>query len=157
MATERLSWFQRVANGDIPDVPYMGLLGMRLTEIGGGSATVEMAVDLARIGNPLGVVHGGATTSLVDHAMGMAFLSILEDDETFGTVELKMNLVKAIREPCTLVARASVVTAGRSIGIVDVTVTRVEDGALVARGSSTCMRMNMLRNTDRAETQISKQ
>lgn len=141
MATARLSQFELVASGSIPDVPYMALLGMRMTAIGGGAATVEMAVDLARLRNPLGVLHGGATTSLADHAMGMAFLSILEDDETFGTVELKMNLVKAIREPCILVAQANVVTVGRTIGIVDVSVTRVGDGALIARGTSTCMRM----------------
>lgn len=141
MAKERLMRFQRVARGEEVDVQYMDLLGMRMTEIGGGVATVEMTVDLARVANPLGVLHGGAMTSLADHAMGMAFVSLLEDDEVFGTVELKMNLVKAVREPCTLVARAEVVTSGRTIGIVDVTVTRARDGALIARGSSTCMKM----------------
>lgn len=141
MAAERLAKFERIASGAEADVPYMDLLGMRMTQIGGGTATIEMRVDMRRLANPLGVLHGGATTSLADHAMGMAFVSILEDDEAFGTVELKMNLVKAIREPCTLVARAEVVTTGRTIGIVDVTVTRVQDGALIARGSSTCMRM----------------
>jgi uncharacterized protein (TIGR00369 family) len=69
--------------------------------------------------------------------MGCAHASLLDDGESFTTLELKMNFVKPVWAG-RLVAEAKVVKAGRTIGLVDCRVTD-ESGSLVAYGTSTCM------------------
>jgi uncharacterized protein (TIGR00369 family) len=74
---------------------------------------------------------------LADAAMGFAYASTLEQDETFTTLELKINFTKPVWEGL-LTAVATVVKPGRTIGVVE---CRVPDtgGSLVAFATSTCM------------------
>jgi uncharacterized protein (TIGR00369 family) len=59
--------------------------------------------------------------------------------ETFTTVELKINFLRAVRR-ATLTAEARVVRAGGTLGYVECDVTD-EAGRLVARAASTCMKL----------------
>ena len=135
----RLENYKKIASGEAPDIPYAQLLDTRLTKIGDGKATVQMEAKSPAHSNPIGKLHGGALTSLADYAMGMAYISVLPDDEVFGTVELKVNFLRPI-ENATLIAEAEVVKNGKTIGLVECTV-RTSEGALVSRAYSTCMRM----------------
>ncbi len=135
----RLEGYKKIASGESPDIPYARLLDTRLTSIGDGKATVVMNARSPDHSNPIGRLHGGALTSLADYAMGMAYISVLPDDEVFGTVELKINFLRPI-ENATLIAEAEVVKNGKQIGLVECTV-RTKEGALVSRAYSTCMRM----------------
>jgi uncharacterized protein (TIGR00369 family) len=69
--------------------------------------------------------------------MGMAFASTLTPEETFTTVELKINFFRPVWE-ANLKAEGRVVRRGRSLGYVECEVTD-EGGQLVAKASSTCM------------------
>jgi uncharacterized protein (TIGR00369 family) len=87
--------------------------------------------------SPLGTVHGGVICDLVDGAMGTSHASLLEDGETFTTLELKINFVKPVWSG-HLRAEGRVLKSGRTIGLVEGRVTD-ESGSLVAYATSTCM------------------
>jgi uncharacterized protein (TIGR00369 family) len=69
--------------------------------------------------------------------MGIAYAATLDEDETFTTLELKINFLKPVRSGL-LVATGRLVKGGRSIGLVECDVVDDKD-RLVARASSTCM------------------
>jgi uncharacterized protein (TIGR00369 family) len=121
----------------VPQPPIAELLGMQVREIGSGRAVFDLEADPARHANPMGTLHGGVLCTLADSAMGMAYADTLGDDETFATLELKINFLRPVWRG-RLVATARVVQAGRSVGLTECDV--VDDkGRLVARASSTCM------------------
>jgi uncharacterized protein (TIGR00369 family) len=69
--------------------------------------------------------------------MGFAFASTLTPDESFTTVELKINYLRPVRE-AKLRAEGRVIQRGRTVGYVECEVTD-ENGKLVAKSSSTCL------------------
>jgi uncharacterized protein (TIGR00369 family) len=69
--------------------------------------------------------------------MGVAFASTLADDETFTTVELKINFFRPVWQ-ARLRAEGIVVQRGRTMGYVECSITD-EDNRLVAKATSTCM------------------
>jgi len=89
--------------------------------------------------NPLGSVHGGFAATLLDSAMGCAVHSMLPPGATYGTIELKVNYVRAILpDTGRLRAEGTVIHMGRSIATADGRLVGMEDGKLYAHGSTTC-------------------
>jgi uncharacterized protein (TIGR00369 family) len=122
--------------GRIPPPPVAELVGMRLTAMGPGRATFELDAE-HRHSSPLGTLQGGVLCVLADAAMGAAYVSILDDEESFATLELKMNYLKPVWTG-RVVAEAEVIKAGRTIGLVECRITD-EGGSLVAHSTSTCI------------------
>src|SRR5437879_13547644 len=112
-----LAFAQRMLRGEAPPPPVGRLLGFVLKAIEPGHAVFEMEAD-ERHHNPMGTLHGGIYCDLADAAMGFAYASTLGEDETFTTVELKINFLRAVRK-ATLTADAKVVKAGSTIGYVE--------------------------------------
>jgi uncharacterized protein (TIGR00369 family) len=127
---------RRMIAGEAPGAPVARLIGFVPKRIENGEAFFEMEVE-ARHANPMGTLHGGILCDLVDAAMGMAFASTLAEGESFTTLELKINFLKAVWK-AKLTAKARVVKRGKTVGLVEADVTN-EAGDLVARASSTCM------------------
>jgi uncharacterized protein (TIGR00369 family) len=127
-----------VQRGELPPPPIGRLLGFGLKEIEPGRAVFEMEVD-QRHHNPMGTLHGGVYCDLADAAMGYAYASTLAEGERFTTVELKINYLRAVRQG-KLTGEARVVKAGSALGYVECDVTD-QAGKLVARASSTCMKL----------------
>jgi uncharacterized protein (TIGR00369 family) len=127
---------QKIASGEIEQPPVAKLIGFRLESIEKGSATMTLEAD-ERHWNPMGTLHGGVLCDITDAAMGIAYASLLAEGESFTTLELKINFLKPIWK-ASLRAEAKVVRAGRTVGLVECTVTD-QKGNLVARASSTCM------------------
>jgi uncharacterized protein (TIGR00369 family) len=129
---------QKMVRGEEPPPPIGRLLGFRVTAIEPGRAVCAMAVD-ERHHNPLGTLHGGVYCDLADAAMGLAYAATLGDGETFTTIELKINFLRAVRQG-TLTAEATVVKAGRTLGYVECEV-KDQEGRLVAKAASTCLKL----------------
>jgi uncharacterized protein (TIGR00369 family) len=127
---------EKMVAGELPPPPIARLLGFRPVSAGAGQAIFEMEVD-ERHWNPMGTVHGGVLCDIADAAMGFAYASMLEDGETFTTIELKINYLRPVWKG-RLRAEAKIVKKGRQVGMVECDVTD-EKGRLVARASSTCM------------------
>ncbi|UOM35865.1 PaaI family thioesterase [Acuticoccus sp. I52.16.1] len=91
--------------------------------------------------NPLGVVHGGWAAAILDSALGVATHVTLAPGELFTTLELKVNLTRAIRpDGPALSATGRCITRGRRVAVTEATLTD-EAGKVYAHGTSTCMIM----------------
>src|SRR5436190_214956 len=124
--------------GESPPPPIGRLLGFVLKVIEPGRAVFEMEVD-ERHHNPMGTLHGGVYGDLADAAMGYAYAATLVEGESFTTVELKINFLRAVRQG-TITAEGKVVKAGSMMGYVECEVTD-EAGRLVAKAASTCLKL----------------
>jgi len=130
---------QEVLRGEASPPPIAKLLGFTMKALEPGHAVFEMEVD-ERHHNPMGTLHGGVYCDLADAAMGYAYAATLAEGETFTTIELKINFLRAVRRS-TLTAEAKVVRAGSSVGYVECDL-KDRDGKLIARAASTCMRLS---------------
>ncbi len=131
-----LDMLRKVQRGELPPPPVAILIGFTIGSIEPGRVVMEMEAG-PQHSSPLGTVHGGILCDLADAAMGMAYASSLDEDETFTTLELKINFLKPVWSG-RLTAPGYVVKSGRSVGLVDCDV-HDEKQSLVARASSTCM------------------
>ena len=125
-------------HSDQADPPAARLIGFSLREIEPGRALFTMNVD-ERHHNPMGTLHGGIYCDIADAAMGMAYGATLAEGETFTTIELKINFLRAVRQG-TLTAEGKVVKAGSTLGYVECEV-KDQDGQLVAKAASTCIKL----------------
>jgi uncharacterized protein (TIGR00369 family) len=85
----------------------------------------------------MGTLHGGVLCDIADAAMGMAYAATLEDDESFTTLELKINFLRPVWRS-RLVADGVVVQRGRTVGLTECSITD-EKGRLIAKATSTCL------------------
>jgi uncharacterized protein (TIGR00369 family) len=118
------------------DVPIARLIGFETKDIADGRATVVLATG-PQHANPMGTLHGGVLCDIADAAMGIAFASTLAPEESFTTVELKINFFRPVWQ-AQLKAEGTVVRKGQTIGYVECTITD-EKSRLVAKAASTCM------------------
>lgn len=89
--------------------------------------------------NPLGIVHGGIISTLLDSAMGCAVHTSLPEGASYTTLELKVNFVRAVPlEGGRLVCEGTTVHVGRKVATAEGRVVNA-DGKLVAHGTTTCM------------------
>ena len=130
------SQIQMLLDGSIPLPPIANLIGFKLVSIGPGKAVIEFEAG-DRHANPMGTLHGGVLCDISDAAMGMAYAGILNEGESFTTLELKINFLKPVWK-AKLRAEGSVVNGGRTVGLVMCDVFD-EQERLVARASCTCM------------------
>jgi uncharacterized protein (TIGR00369 family) len=122
--------------GEHPAPPIAKTIGFTIAEIEVGRATVLFDAE-ERHHSPLGTLHGGVFCDIADAAMGMAYISSLEEGESFTTLELKINFLKQVRTG-RLAAAAKVVKGGKTVDLVECDITDAT-GALVARASCTCL------------------
>ena len=129
---------QAMIRGEEPGPPVARLVGFRILEVTPGRAVFEMEAG-PQHANPMGTLHGGILCDIADAAMGIAYASTLEEGESFTTLELKINFLRAARK-ATLTAEATVVKAGSTLGYVECAV-KDQSGQLVAKAASTCMKL----------------
>jgi uncharacterized protein (TIGR00369 family) len=89
--------------------------------------------------NPIGTVHAGFATTLLDSAMGTAFVSTADAGARWTTLELKANFTRAITAETGVVrCIGTVVHPGRTVATTE---ARLEDleGRLLAHATSTIL------------------
>jgi uncharacterized protein (TIGR00369 family) len=124
-----------LARGE-PAFPLAGLVGFIVTVIERGRVVVECEAGKQHT-NPMGTVHGGVLCTLADTAMGLAHASILTPEESYATVDLKINFLKPVRRE-KVRAVGKVVKAGKTLVLLECDVFNARD-ELVARALSTSM------------------
>jgi uncharacterized protein (TIGR00369 family) len=115
--------------------PIAKLIGFEIELISSGHAVTVLEAG-PQHANPMGTVHGGVLCDLADAAMGMAFASTLEHDESFTTIDLTTNFFRPVWT-ANLRAAAHVVTRGRTVGYIECEIVS-DGGKLIAKASSTC-------------------
>lgn len=117
----------------LPTSPFVGHLGLRLTDLRPGAATMTLPFrqEVVTIGT---VVHGGAIASLIDTTAMVAAWSDAEVPGTLRgtTVGMTVNYLTAANAE-DVTATATVLRRGRNLVYLDVEV-RGASGTLVAKG-----------------------
>ncbi len=116
-------------------------LGAELVHVGEGSAEIRVKFR-SELSQQHGYFHAGVTGAIADSASGYAAYSLTQAGTNVLTVEYKLNLV-APAHGDQLIARGSVIRAGRTLIIcrADVFVTRDGAETLCASSLSTIMAM----------------
>lgn len=120
-------------------VPYAQLLGIEVGEMERGSATLHLTVR-DELRQNRGVVHGGATASLVDTASAFAILTLLEPGETTTTIDLTVHYLRPLTAG-RATAHATVRRAGRRVLTVSVDVLD-EAQTLIATALTSYLRLS---------------
>ena len=117
--------------------PVARLIGLEPIRIEEGKTVFRLQARRDQHANPMGTLHGGILCDLADAAMGMACASLLEQGESFTTVELRMNFFRPVTD-ALLEATARVVHAGKTMVYLECEILTVPEGKLVSKSSSTC-------------------
>lgn len=115
------------------EVPYSKLLGLELIDLHEGKAAVKLQMQ-NKHRQPYGVLHGGATASLIDTATAFAIISMLGEEKA-TTVDLTVHYLRPVSEG-SITCEAKVVRAGKRLITVSADV-HDENGKQVATALST--------------------
>lgn len=133
-----MEFLQGLIDGRFPPAPIAALLGFHPSELAPGRAVFTATPD-ARHYNPLGTVHGGYVSTLLDSCMACAIHSRLRTGQAYTTLELKVNFVRALSaETGAVRAIGNVIQIGRQIATAE---GRLLDGRdrLLAHATTTCL------------------
>jgi len=133
-----IGFLKAIMDGTLPKPPIAELLGFELVAVEPGKAVFE-GVPEHRHYNPIGTVHGGFALTLMDSCMSCAVQTLLKQGEIYTTLELKVNLVRAItKDTGKIRASGRIIHRGRTTGTAE---GDLRDGAgnLLAHGTTTCM------------------
>jgi len=122
---------------------FWSLLGMELVDVKKGWAKVRLPF-VEKLTHPLGIAHGGAIFSPADSAVAMALAGLVEQDEIYTTIEMKINYLKPFSNG-EITAEATIIHKGKNIAIGDVEVTN-DRGRMIAKGIATYM---IMKNRDK--------
>ena len=133
-----LGFLKAIIDGSLPKPPIAELLGFDLIEAEPGKAVFE-GLPEQRHYNPIGTVHGGLALTLMDSCMSCAVQTVLKQGEIYTTLEVKVNLIRAItKDTGKIRATGRLIHRGRTTGTAE---GDVRDGAgnLLAHGTTTCI------------------
>lgn len=131
MDLEKLKEFRNSNN------PYAALLGIRVEEIGQGTARVSLRLEDKHF-NPVGVPHGGVYFSMADTACGSAMAS---HGYYAVTVNASYDFLRSGRAGDTLTAVAAEVKGGRTLCVYGVRITN-QEGTLLGSGTFTFYKLD---------------
>lgn len=131
--------FAKIADDAHPTWPLGSLLGIELESMADGESRWHMDARPEHA-NPMGTLHGGVLCDIGDASLSTAYMSTLEDDQLFTTVDLSVHFLRPVRTG-RLEATGRVVHRGRNIGMAESEIVN-EAGDLVAKLSGTCMTLS---------------
>ena len=138
LAEPGLAFLRGLIDGRHPIPPFSRSTGIWLTEAEEGRV-VFAGIPSDGFFNPLGTIHGGWTSAILDSAMACAVHTTLAAGQGYTTVEMKLNFVRPILPSSGRVTcEAAVVHRGGTLATAE---GRLFDptGKLLAHASETCM------------------
>ena len=134
-----LEYMRALIEGEIPPAPIGVTMNFTPIEVDDGQAVFQGEPGEEHY-NPIGVVHGGYASTLLDSAMGCAVHTTLPAGAAYTTLTIEVKLVRPItRDTGPVRAEAEVVHRGRRQATVEARLVAAETGKLLAHGTSTCM------------------
>ncbi|MFU5804175.1 PaaI family thioesterase [Pseudomonas aeruginosa] len=130
--------FEAIFSGDLPPPPINDTVNILAIHIEPGFAVFQGRPQ-KRLYNPLGTVHGGWFATLLDSAVACAVLSTLPAGKGSTTLELKVNMLRALNDQVPLVrAEGKLIHAGRQVGVAEGRIVG-PDGKIYAHATTTCL------------------
>lgn len=133
-----LEFLQRIVDSEAMAPPIALTLGFRLAEVSPGFALFMMAPQVRHY-NPLGTVHGGVLSTLLDSCMSCSVQTQLDKGFGYTTLELKVNFVRPVLEKTGPIrAEGRSLYVGRRSATAEGKIVDAK-GTLYAHGTTTCM------------------
>ena len=133
-----MQFFEAMFEGRLPRPPIGTTLGFLPVHMEPGLAVFQ-GTPAFEFYNPLGSVHGGWFATLLDSCVGCAVHTTLPAGKAYTTLELKLNIVRALSVKVPLVrAEGRVVHAGNQVATAEGRLIG-PDGKLYAHATTTCL------------------
>ena len=133
-----LEFLRRIVRGEEPGVPIGATLGFRLVAAEHGVVRFEGQPD-ERSYNLIGTVHGGWAAAILDSALALSVLSTLSADQSFTTIDIRINYLRPLtRETGVVHAEGRVLQPGRRLAYSEARLTD-SGGKLIAHGTGSCL------------------
>ncbi|MFZ6760947.1 PaaI family thioesterase [Undibacterium sp. Ji50W] len=137
-AVSGIDFLLGILNGDYPVAPIGKTLDFIPVEGEPGRVVFQGTPGVQHY-NPLGSVHGGYFCTLLDSAVGCAVQSMLPKGTGYTTLEIKVNLIRAMNSKTGPVrAEGKVIQVGKQVGTAE---GRIVDaaGRIYAHATTTCL------------------
>lgn len=132
-----LSVMQGILAGRLPGAAMGRTLNFWLTKVEEGLIVFTGAPTVEHL-NPLGTVHGGWASTIMDSSLACAVMTMIKPGEGYTTVEFKLNLTRPILpDTGELTCEGRIVHRGRTIATSEAYL-RDSSGKLLAHGTETC-------------------
>jgi uncharacterized protein (TIGR00369 family) len=133
-----LDYLQRIVSGEYASLPIGEHLNFRIAEVEPGRVVIVGNPD-RRSYNLLNTVHGGWIAAVLDTAMALSNLSTLGADQSFTTLDIRINYLRPITvETGEVRAEGKLIQGGRKVAYCE---ARLVDGTgkLLAHGTGSCL------------------
>lgn len=137
-----LDFMQAMKAGKISRPPISGIMGYTLEHVEDGKVVFRGRPEFQHT-NPAGGVHGGWYGTLLDSCMSCAVMTKTPKGSVYTTLEYKVNLTGAIPVGSEILATGTIDHAGRSTGVASGEIRDAASGKLYAKGSATCLIMQL--------------
>lgn len=138
LALDGLGQLHAMVEGELPPPPIMSTLGFTDLRPEPGRVVVEMPAAEFHY-NPLGSVHGGVISALLDTAAGCAVHSTLGVGEGYTSLDLTVKFLRPVTvDSGLLTCEGTVIQRGRRTALAQARLTD-DAGRLVAHATSSCM------------------
>lgn len=130
--------FEAIFSGELPSPPIGETLDFIPIHMEHGIAIFQ-GKPQPRHYNPMGTVHGGWYCTLLDSALGCAVHTTLPAGKGYTTLEVKVNMVRALTDAVELVrAEGKVIHIGRQVATAEGRIVDA-DGKVYGHATTTCM------------------
>jgi uncharacterized protein (TIGR00369 family) len=134
-----LDYVRAIQSGEIPPPPIAVVMNFSIEALEEGRA-VFVGEPGEEHYNPIGVVHGGYASTILDSALGCAVHTTCPAGVGYTSQTLEVKYLRPITSDTGPVrAEAVVVHRGRRNAVSEAKLTAVETGKLLAMGTSTCL------------------
>lgn len=133
-----LDLLSAMSRGELPPPPIMRLVDMASFEVAEGSVTVGLDPQEFHY-NPLGTMHGGVISTLLDTATGCSVHTTLPVGVGYTSLDLSVKFLRPITLASgRLTCVGTVLQRGRRTALAEARLTDSK-GRLAAHATSTCM------------------
>ena len=134
-----IDFLRAMLAGQVSKPPIAETLGFDLARVEPGVAVFTCTPGEEHY-NPIGVVHGGLVSTLIDSATGCAVHTTLPEGVGYTTISLSVHLLRPLTDesgPVRCVGQ--VVHRGGRVAIAEGEVVGDRDGKVYARGRTVCL------------------
>jgi uncharacterized protein (TIGR00369 family) len=134
-----LDYVRAIQAGEIPPPPIGVVMNYSIAELEEGRAVFEGEPGEEHY-NPIGVVHGGYASTILDSALGCAVHTTLPAGVAYTSQTLEVKYLRPIsRDTGVVRCEAEVVHRGRKTATSEARLFAKDSGKLLATGTSTCL------------------
>jgi uncharacterized protein (TIGR00369 family) len=134
-----IDYVRAVQSGELPPPPIAVVMNLSIAELDEGRA-VFIGEPGEEHYNPIGVVHGGYASTILDSALGCSVHTTCPVGVGYTSQTLEIKFLRPItRDTGAVRAESVVIHRGRKAATAEAKLTAVESGKLLATGTSTCL------------------